>query len=40
VGDFDLRGVLAISRELNRYFRVSNDVTNLRAEATVTWRVR
>jgi len=40
VGDFDLRGVLAASRELNRYFRVKNDVTNLRAELSVSWRVR
>ena len=40
VGDFDLRGVLALSRELNRYFQVGNDATNLRAEVTLTWRVR
>jgi hypothetical protein len=40
VGDFDLVGVLAASHELNRYYQVTNNVTNLRAEFTVGWRVR
>lgn len=40
LGNFDLRGDLALSRELNRYFQVENDVTNLRAQVTVSWRIR
>jgi hypothetical protein len=40
VGHFDLTGAVALSRELNRYFEVENDVTSLRAEVGVRWRVR
>lgn len=40
IGDLDVGGVLAASRELNRYFQVRNDVTNLRAEVAVAWRPR
>lgn len=38
IGDFTLGGVVAVSRELNRYFAVGNDVTNLHLETRVSWR--
>jgi hypothetical protein len=37
-GPFDLRAAVAVSRELNRYFQVGNDHTNLQADLTLAWR--
>lgn len=39
LGAFDVAGTLALSRELNRHATVGNDLTNLRGELTVRWRV-
>ncbi len=39
-GDFDLSGTLEVARDLNRYFILENDVTNLRVELLLRWHPR
>ena len=40
VGPLDLSGSLTLSRELNRYYQVGNDVTNLMLTLGARWHVR
>lgn len=40
VHDLDIALTLAVSRNLNRYFVVNNDVTNLHMALNVQWRIR
>lgn len=40
VGPWDLGGTLVLSRELNRYFKIGNDVTNARFEVSIGWSGR
>lgn len=39
VGGFDVGASVELSRELNRYFRCENDVTNLTARLQTRWRL-
>lgn len=40
VGPLDVSGSLALSRELNRYYQVGNDVTNVMLTLGARWRLR
>ncbi len=37
VGPIDLGLSLSASRDLNRYFEVRNDLTNINAQLTIAW---
>ncbi len=40
VSHFDIGGALLLSRQLNRYYEIGNDVTNLNLQLSVKWRIK